>query len=182
MPTYGADIASEELNITDGTTLLDALNKLISDTVLWSDAVKWFNDGINELANYLEIETKSKITTTAGTLNYPIPLDCISIYKADLSFDTWGTDIILYVDPGDSSFNIYYYRKPLYLKYVTDVPTDVPSTSHYALVLYAAMRYMQSEDDFDQAREFEKSFEKKKNLMIDQIQGKVYPSFPTVVW
>jgi len=172
MPTYGADIATEEINITDGTTLLDALNKLISDTVLWSDAVKWFNDGINELANYLEIETKSQITTTAGTLNYPIPLDCQSIYKADLPFDTWGTDIILYGDPGNSSFNLYYYRKPLYLATVYDIPADVPSNAHYALALYAAMRYMQSEDDFEQAKEFEKAFEKKKALLIEYIKAK----------
>jgi len=172
MPTYGADIATEEINITDGTTLLDALNKLIGDTVLWSDAVKWFNDGINELANYLEIETKKQVVTTAGILNYPIPADCQSIYKADLPFDTWGTDIILYGDPGDGLFNLYYYRKPLYLSNVYDVPADIPSNAHYALALYAAMRYKQSEEDFDQATEFEKAFEKKKALMVEYIKAK----------
>lgn len=172
---YGADSSSTTATTgsMDGSALQSALNTLVGDTVPCETALVWFNDAISELTDKLKIEAKATIATTQGTLSYDIPYDVLSIVKCDLSFSVWANEIIFDSDPGTGSTNLYYYRRVNKLALISDIPTDIPSNYHYALVLFAAMRYKQADEEMQQAQEFERQFNAKKAMMINEVRDKV---------
>ena len=155
---------------------------LVGDVVSCENALIWFNDGINELTSDLNIEEKVQIATVAGRMNYYIPPDCLSIVSLPIAFNTWANEIIFDDDPGDAVVDLYYYRKPIMLKYISDTPVDIPVSAQYALVLYAAMRYKQADEEMAEAEIYRSEFEKKKDLMVDVVHSKVMPSSPRMVW
>ncbi|AFV02819.1 MULTISPECIES: hypothetical protein [unclassified Dehalobacter] len=172
---YGADSPGSTLSTgsMNGSSLLTALRELTGETITWDTALPWFNDAISELTDKLKIEAKTTITTTSGTSNYPIPSDCLSIVKCDKTFTTWANEISFDSDPGTGTVDLYYYRKVNKLSLETDIPTDIPENYHYALVLFGAMRFKQSDEETEQAQGYERQFNNKKSLMIEEIRNKV---------
>jgi len=174
-------VIADQFSLT-GSQLQGALNVLVGDIVSCEDSLIWFNDAINELTSDLSIEEKVQIATVAGRLNYYIPPDCLSIVSLPMTFSTWADEITFDYDPGDSVLDLYYYRKPIMLKYISDTPVDIPVSAQYALVLYAAMRYKQADEEMAEAEIYRSEFEKKKDLMVDVVHSKVMPSSPRMVW
>lgn len=142
--------------------------------------VEWFNNGIDDLASVLYLDKRATITGPTGG-PFPLPNDYITMLRLDgttknikalpLADDTSvgykiiGGEIELQGDNA-TTIQMIYLRKPQYVSTgAVNAVIDIPETCTRALVYFACMQGMISEDESERYEIFKLEYNNAKALI-----------------
>lgn len=166
------------------TDVISQAAKLADESFSNSDWVSWINDGLDDLSEYLYLETNSTVTKESTAEFFALPenfKDMIMVksssntttyYPVDINdTDTVGYKLFnnkLYLQGLGSidavnSLNLFFYRYPTKAS-TSDVKAslDIPSVFVEAVKLFAVKRACASADELERADLFEEQYQNKK--------------------
>jgi hypothetical protein len=160
--------------------LIAQANTMADDIFDTADWVVWFNDALEDLAEYIYLEDKADIGKVDGS--FPLPANIRQIQRVSVDGTIYRpVGINDMVTPGYKVFNnniylqgidadtisLYFYRKPAKMSAAqSNLNVDVPDEFIEAIKLYGCMNAMQKDDETTRFRLFEYRYDKKKAQII----------------
>lgn len=156
--------------------LVEDVNNLVDENFHHTMIVGWFNEALGDLADVARLEAITRTATQSDQSEYTLPpdhyktvwvfvggerLEPIDIDSVAAGYHEWGG--VLTLEPAPSTtgdpIELYYYRIPTYLSDTElDYIPDIPTRYHHLLVLYAAARTQQRDEDLEEKNDFYRDY------------------------